>query len=167
MKKLENNSLSLKNLEEEVELYGWVSKKRDLGGVLFIDIRDRSGIIQLVVRPHTKDYSTAASLKNEYVIRVIGTVKKRESANKNLATGDIEVEVQHLEILNVSSDLPFEISDHTTALEDTRLKFRYLDLRRSSLKKYFVLRHKIMLTTRNFLSDLGFYEIETPILCEA
>ena len=167
MKKLENNSLSLKNLEEEVELYGWVSKKRDLGGVLFIDIRDRSGIIQLVVRPHTKDYSTAASLKNEYVIRVIGTVKKRESANKNLATGDIEVEVQHLEILNVSSDLPFEISDHTTALEDTRLKFRYLDLRRSSLKKYFVLRHKIMLTTRNFLSDLGFYEIETPILCKS
>lgn len=167
MKKIENNSISLKNLNETVELYGWVNKKRDLGGVIFIDLRDRSGIIQLLIKPENKNYELATTLKNEYVIKVCGIVCERESKNKNIATGDIEIEVNELEILNTSNELPFEISDNTTALEETRLKYRYLDLRRPLLKNTLITRNNIMKATRNFLATNGFYEIETPILCKS
>lgn len=167
MKKQENTNISIKNVGEVVELHGWVSKKRDLGGLIFIDLRDRSGIIQLVVNPENKNYELASTLKNEYVIKVTGTVMKREKENPNLLTGQIEIEVSELEIINTSIETPFEITDKTTALEDTRLKYRYLDLRRETLKNKILLRHQITKSIRNFLDDDGFIDIETPILCRS
>ena len=166
-KEIENNSLSIKDINKEVTLYGWVQKIRDLGGVIFIDLRDRSGIVQLVVRDSCKDYELASSIKSEYVLKVVGKVDKRESINKNIPTGEIEVNISSLEILNKSNDLPFTIDNNTTALEDTRLKYRYLDLRRSDLANNFILRHKITLAARNFLDKQGFIEIETPVLCKS
>lgn len=167
MKVIENNTLSKENINNLVELYGWVSKKRNLGGVIFVDLRDRSGIVQLVVDPQNKCYDLASSLKSEYVIKVKGIVKERENINKNIDTGEIEVEVTDLEIINESCELPFEISDNTTALEDTRLKYRYLDLRRDSLKSKLITRHNVTRSIRNFLDDEGFIDIETPILCKS
>ncbi len=167
MKKIENNSLSIKNLNEEVELYGFVGKKRNLGGLIFIDLRDRSGIVQLVFRPEDKDYALAETLKNEYVIKVNGIISKRESVNEKLATGEIEVIVNNLEILNTSLEVPYMLTDDTTALEDTRLKYRYLDLRRNSLQNNLKLRHKITMSARNYLDSLGFLEVETPVLCKS
>lgn len=165
MKKYNNGEFNIKNVGETVELYGWVQKKRDLGGLVFIDLRDRSGIIQLIVRPENKYYDIATSLKTESVIRAVGTINERESKNPKLPTGEIEVIVDELELINQSIDIPFEISDNTTALEDTRLKYRFLDLRRESLKNNLMLRHKVTMITRNYLSDNGFIEVETPILC--
>ena len=167
MKTIENNNLSLKNLGEEVELYGFVGKKRNLGGLIFIDLRDRSGIVQLVIRPEDSSYALAETLKNEYVIKVIGTVSERESKNDKIATGDIEIIVKELTLLNTSLDIPFAISDDTTALEDTRLKYRYLDLRRNSLQSNLKIRHKITMATRNYLDSIGFLEVETPVLCKS
>ncbi len=163
-----NNStdFNIKNIGEVVTLYGWVAKKRNLGGLIFIDLRDRSGIIQLVVKPDNKFYDLAESLKNEYVIKVEGTITERESKNKNLLTGDIEVIINELEVLNTSIDLPFNLND-TTALEDTRLKYRYLDLRRKELKEKLEARHKITFAIREYLNKLNFLEIETPILCKS
>lgn len=166
MKNIKNNSLRIDHVQEEVTLYGWVQKKRDLGGVCFIDLRDRSGIVQLVAR-EGEVYDIARGLKNESVLKINGKVCERESKNPNLPTGDIEIELTSLEILNSSLDLPFEISDDTTALEDTRLKYRYLDLRRSSVKNNLVIRHKIMMAIRNFLDHEDFMEVETPILCKS
>ncbi|MBQ3436022.1 MAG: aspartate--tRNA ligase [Bacilli bacterium] len=167
MKKYNNADFNIKNLNEEVELFGWVSKKRNLGGLVFIDLRDRSGIIQLTVRPESDYYELASSLKSESVIKATGKVIERENKNKNIPTGEIEVEVVNLELLNSSEDLPFEITDDITALEDTRLKYRYLDLRRNELKEKLITRHKITMAVRNFLSDNGFLEVETPILCKS
>ena len=165
MKKYNNGEFNIKNVGQTVELYGWVQKKRDLGGLVFIDLRDRSGIIQLIVRPENKDYEVASSLKTESVIRAVGTINERESKNSKIPTGEIEVIVDELELINQSIDVPFEISDNTTALEDTRLKYRFLDLRRASLQSNLMLRHKVTMITRNYLSDNGFVEVETPILC--
>jgi len=167
MKKLENNNLSLKNLGEKVELYGFVGKKRNLGSLIFIDLRDRSGIVQLVIRPEDSAYALAESLKNEYVIKVVGTVSERESKNDKIATGDIEILVDELELLNSSLEVPFAITDDTTALEDTRLKYRYLDLRRNCLQNNLKIRHKITMAARNYLDGLGFLEVETPVLCKS
>ncbi len=167
MKKIENATLSIKNVGETVELYGWVAKKRNLGGLLFIDLRDRSGIVQLVVRPEDEAYKIAETVRNEYVLKVSGVVLERESKNEKLATGEIEVQVNVCTILNSSLELPFEISEDTTALEDTRLKYRYLDLRRTRLQEIMRLRHKITIATRNFLDQEGFLEIETPVLCKS
>lgn len=165
MKKYNNAEFNIKNVGEVVELFGWVQKKRDLGGLVFIDLRDRSGIIQLIVRPENKYYDIATSLKTESVIRAVGKIGERESKNPKIPTGDIEVLVDELELINQSIDIPFEISDNTTALEDTRLKYRFLDLRRESLKNNLILRHKVTMITRNYLSENGFIEVETPILC--
>ena len=165
MKKYNNGSFTLKNLNEEVELYGWVQRKRNLGGLIFIDFRDRSGIIQLVVRPEDKFYDLASSLKIESVIKAVGVISERESKNLNIPTGEIEVIVKDLALINPSIDVPFEIGKDTTALEDTRLKYRYLDIRRENIKNNLMLRHKVTMIARNFLSDLGFVEVETPILC--
>ena len=166
MKKYNNESFNLKNVGEEVELYGWIAKKRNLGGLIFIDLRDRSGIIQLAIRPENNNYALAETLKSEYVIKVNGTIVERESKNLNIPTGEIEVDVTNLEILNTSLDLPFTLTD-TTALEDTRLKYRYLDLRRSNIQQNLILRNKVTLLTRNYLSNLDFIEVETPILCKS
>ena len=167
MKSINNGTLNIKNVGEVVTLYGWVQKKRDLGGVVFIDLRDRSGIVQLVVRDGVDFYDIAASLKSESVLKVTGKVSERESKNPNIPTGEIEVEVEELELLNTSKDIPFEISDDTTALEDTRLKYRYLDIRRSGVTNNLVTRHKITMAVRNFLDKENFLEVETPILCKS
>ena len=166
MKEIENNSLRLTDKGKEVTLYGWVQKKRDLGGVCFIDLRDRSGIVQLVAR-EGKCYEVASSLKSESVIKVKGIVSERESKNKNIPTGDIEIELSEIELLNSSNDLPFEISDDTTALEDTRLKYRYLDIRRRTVTNNLITRHKITMAIRNFLDKNNFLEVETPVLCKS
>ena len=162
-----NTDYSIKNVGNSVTLNGWVQKVRNLGGVIFIDLRDRSGIMQLVVRPKSNAYNVANSLKNEYVINVSGTINKREKANNNIATGEIEVEVNDITLLNTSLELPFEVSDTTTALEDTRLKYRYLDLRRNALSSNLITRHKITLAVRNFLDSERFIEVETPVLCKS
>ena len=164
--KISNTSLNKKNVGDIVTLYGWVNKKRDLGGLIFIDLRDRSGIIQLVINPESKIYELASTLKNEYVIKVSGEVVLRKEANKNLKTGEIEIEVNNMNILNKSWDLPFDLNN-MTALEDTRLKYRYLDLRREELKNNLIVRHKVLQSVRSYLNSLDFLEIETPILCKS
>lgn len=166
MKEINNNTLRISDVEKEVTLYGWIQKKRDLGGVCFIDLRDRSGIVQLVAR-EGKCYEIASQLKSESVIKVVGVVSERESKNKNIPTGDIEVELSDIEVLNSCKDLPFEISDDTTALEDTRLKYRYLDIRRRTVTNNLVTRHKITMAIRNFLDKENFLEVETPVLCKS
>lgn len=166
MKEINNNTLRINDVEKEVTLYGWIQKKRDLGGVCFIDLRDRSGIVQLVAR-EGKCYEIASQLKSESVIKVVGVVSERESKNKNIPTGDIEVELSDIEVLNSCKDLPFEISDDTTALEDTRLKYRYLDIRRRTVTNNLVTRHKITMAIRNFLDKENFLEVETPVLCKS
>ena len=167
MKKFNSTDFNINNVGDKVTLYGWVSKLRNLGGVIFIDLRDRSGIIQVIVNPDNPYYSVAEGLKNEYVVEVTGEIVERQSKNPNLATGEIEVVVERLELLNTSLELPFAISDATTALEDTRLKYRYLDLRRNELQSKLIIRHKITMAIRNYLSELGFIEVETPILCKS
>lgn len=167
MKTLQNTDVTKTMLNQTVELYGWVSKKRDLGGLIFIDLRDRSGIIQLALKPENKCYQLAETLKNEYVIKVTGKVVERENKNLNIKTGEIEIDVETLDLINKSAELPFAITEDTNALEDTRLKYRYLDLRRSSIQDNLMLRHKVCLITRNYLSSLNFLEIETPILCKS
>ena len=167
MKTTNNNNFNINNVGENVTLYGWVAKKRNLGGLIFIDLRDRSGIIQLVIKPENEFYDMAETLKSEYVIKVEGVITERENKNNNIDTGEIEVIVNNLEILNTSIELPFTITDYTTALEDTRLKYRYLDLRRNELKTKMEMRHKITFAIREYLNNLNFLEIETPILCKS
>ncbi len=167
MKQHYNTDFNIKNVNEKVTLYGWVQKKRDLGGLTFIDLRDRSGIIQLVVRPEDEAHEIATSLKSEAVIKVVGTISERESKNTKIPTGEIEVLVEEMELINNSIDIPFEITNDTTALEDTRLKYRYLDIRRENIKDNLILRHNVTMIVRNFLSKLGFIEVETPILCKS
>jgi len=158
---------TIENVGEEVALKGWVSRIRNLGGLIFIDLRNRSGIMQVVVRPESKYYKVAESLRSEYVVEVDGKIVERESKNKNMATGDIEVEVDKLVLINTSKEVPFAISDDTTALEDTRLKYRYLDLRREYLQSKMIDRCKISMAAREFLTDLDFVEVETPVLCKS
>ena len=164
---MNNIRFNIKNVNEKVNLNGWVAKKRNLGGLVFIDLRDRSGIIQLVVKPENKFYDLASSLKNESTINVKGTITKRENINKNLETGEIEVDVEELTLYSMSKDIPFEITDDTTALEDTRLKYRYLDLRRNNLKNNMIMRAKALKSIREYLDNIGFLEMETPVLCKS
>ena len=150
MKTINNTDLSIKDVGKEVTLFGWVQKKRDLGGLTFIDLRDRSGIIQLVLKEGNE---VASSLKTEAVIKAVGKVSERESKNTKIRTGDIEVIVSDLELINNSIDIPFEINGDTTALEDTRLKYRYLDIRRENIKNNLILRNKVTLIVRNYLNS--------------
>ena len=161
------NYYNIKNVGEKVTLKGWVSKVRNLGGLIFIDLRNRAGIMQVVVRPECASYEIASNLKSEYVIEISGTIVERESKNANMATGEIEVEVEELKLINESKEIPFAITDDTTALEDTRLKYRYLDLRRPYLQEMISLRNKLAFAVREFLIGLDFLEIETPILCKS
>ena len=167
MKRINNNSINIKNLGEEVELYGWASKVRNLGGLVFIDLRDRSGIIQLVINPDNKFYDLASTIKSEYVIKACGKVIERSNKNPNMATGDIEVEVSNLEILNTSNDIPFPIANDITALEETRLKYRYLDIRRDEVKEKLITRSNIIKAFREYLYKNDFIEVETPVLCKS
>lgn len=166
MKKYNNNDFNIKNVGENVELYGWASKVRNLGGLIFIDLRDRSGKIQLVINPDNNCYEEASKVRNEYVLKVNGIIEERQSKNPNMATGEIELNVSSLEILNEAATPVFEL-DKDDALEDTRLKYRYLDLRRDNIKNNLITRHKITMAARKFLSDNGFIEVETPILSKS
>lgn len=167
MKEIFNNSINIKNLNEEIEIYGWVSKVRNLGGLIFVDLRDRSGIIQLVINPENKYYDVASSLKNEYVVKACGKVCKRDNVNSSIATGEVEVAITYLEILSKSLEIPFQIADNTSALEDTRLKYRYLDIRRNEIKDKLIVRSKITMAIREFLDSKDFIEVETPVLCKS
>ncbi len=164
MKKVYNETVDMKSVGKTVTLAGWVAKKRDLGGLLFIDLRDRTGIIQLVINPDNKNYALADTLKNEYVIEVTGKVVERSSKNPNLKTGDIEIEVESLEVLNTCEELPFPIVDEVNTSEDNRLKYRFLDIRRNKLKENLFLRNEVLHFLRNKMYDLGFTEVQTPIL---
>ncbi|MDY0277619.1 MAG: aspartate--tRNA ligase, partial [Acholeplasma sp.] len=157
-----NHELNIKNVGELVTLNGWVSKTRNLGSLIFVDLRDRFGITQLNFPENL--FAEASKLKNEYVIEVSGKVIERQSKNPNLKTGEIEILVDHLEILNVASQPPILINDDDNTLEETRLKYRYLDLRKPKTQKYLIKRHEIVQAVRESLVNGGFYELETPFL---
>lgn len=160
--------LRLSNLNETVTLNGWVAKKRDLGGLFFIDLRDRYGITQLKISPENKALiDIAASLGNEFVISATGKVIKRESINKNIPTGDIEIEVSNIEILNESKATPFVIEEDVKASEELRFRYRYLDLRRSSMTQNMIVRNQVSQIIHKYFEKLGFLEIETPILMKS
>jgi len=159
-----NNELNHKNIGQDVYLKGWAAKVRNLGGLIFIDLRDRFGLTQLVVKPENPFYDIALKIRNEFVLEAQGKVIERENKNKNINTGEIEVEVSKLSILNTAENPPIIVSDDTDALEDTRLKYRYLDLRRPVMQNFLIKRHLITQAIRSVLVDEGFYELETPIL---
>lgn len=160
--------LSIANAGETVTIMGWVQKNRNKGGLVFIDVRDRSGIIQVVFEEGSTDAALiekAARLRSEYVIAIAGTVSKRSGAvNENLATGEIEVIPTELRILSEAETPPFPIEENSKTKEELRLKYRYLDLRRPDLQRNLLLRSRVATLTRQFLSEEGFLEIETPIL---
>jgi aspartyl-tRNA synthetase len=159
-----NNELTIELIGQSVFLKGWVQKSRNLGGLIFIDLRDRFGITQLLVKPDNNFYEIATKIRNEYVIEVKGTVIERESKNKTIKTGEIEVEVTELTVLSQAETPPIIVSNDTDALEDTRLKYRYLDLRRPVMQNFLIKRHWITQAIREVLVNEGFYELETPIL---
>jgi len=161
--------LRIEQVGQEVTLSGWVQKSRDLGGLTFVDLRDRYGITQLVFNMDVRKDLTeqARKLGREYVIKAIGTVNERSSKNANRDTGDIEIDVTTLEILNVSKTPPFTIEDETDGGEDLRMKYRYLDLRRGPVQKNLMFRSKLAVETRKYLSDVGFIEVETPNLIKS
>lgn len=160
-----NGELRLQDVNSEVTLCGWVAKRRNFGALVFIDLRDRYGITQLVFN---EDIAKQISdVRNEYVLQVKGTVVERKDKNPKLATGEIEVAVREVKIVNTAITTPMIIADETDALEDTRLKYRYLDLRRPVLQKNLILRNRITLLVRNYLAKYGFTEVETPILCRS
>jgi len=160
--------LNRKDVDREVTLLGWVQRRRDLGGLIFIELRDRQGIVQVVFNPELSSgaHEKAQSLRNEYVIAVIGTVAERPkgTANPKLRTGEIEVLAKELKILNVAKTPPFPIEDEAEVAEETRLKYRYLDLRRPGLQRNLILRHQVAKEVRNYFDQSGFLEVETPML---
>ena len=159
------------NIGETVTVMGWVQKRRNLGSLIFIDLRDRSGILQLVFNEETvgaEGYAKAESLRSEFVIAVTGKVEKRSAAvNENLKTGDIEIIATDIRILSESQTPPFAIEENSPTKEDIRLKYRYLDLRRPDIQSKLMLRSKVLRLMRDFMADEGFLEIETPILCKS
>lgn len=160
--------VSRENIGKKVTVMGWVQKRRNLGSLIFVDLRDRSGLLQLVFDEDTladEDYEKANSLRNEYVIAAEGEVQKRSAAiNENLKTGDIEIKVTKLRILSESKTPPFPVDAEQTVKDELRLKYRYLDLRRPNLQKNLLVRSQVTKTARDFLAEEGFLEIETPIL---
>jgi len=159
-----NNELNLSHVQHRVQLRGWVSKSRRMGGMIFIDIRDRFGITQLTVDQHSTAYERALLLRQEFVIHVSGIVVERQSKNPSLKTGEIEVQIDQLTIINTSETPPMLVLDETDALENTRLTYRYLDLRRPIQQNFLMMRSNITQTIRKVLLQEGFYELETPIL---
>jgi aspartyl-tRNA synthetase len=159
-----NNALTLLDVNKVVLLRGWVSKSRRMGGMIFIDLRDRFGITQLVMQQDHKDFALASSLRSEYIISVQGVVFERQSKNAHLKTGEIEVVIDELTLINTSETPPITISDDTDALEETRLHYRYLDLRRPVMQKFLMARSEITQLLRQALLKHEFYELETPIL---
>src|SRR3990172_1949237 len=160
-----------KNISESIVLNGWVDRRRDLGGVIFIDIRDRYGITQVVFEPtfNKEAHEQGAVLRNEFVISIEGKVRKRpaDTDNPELLTGHVDVMVEKLIILNEAKTPPFQIKDEVDASEEIRLKYRYLDLRRPKVQKNLVLRHKMYQATRKYFDKNNFVEIETPVLMKS
>ena len=163
--------VSAEQIGEKVTLMGWVQKSRNKGGIIFVDLRDRSGIIQLIFENGSIDeegFEKAARLRSEFVIAVTGTVERRSGAvNENLKTGDIEIRVDSLRILSESETPPFPIEEESKTKEELRLKYRYLDLRRPDIQRNLMLRSKVAMLTRTFLEKEGFLEIETPMLTKS
>ncbi len=163
MKRTHNNGeLRINHLGQKVTLIGWVAKKRNFGSIVFIDLRDRYGITQVVCRQELANITN--DIRNEYILQVSGEVVKREQKNEALPTGEIEVLVHELTIVNTAETTPMIIADETDALEDTRMKYRYLDLRRPIMQKNLLIRHQIIKSIRKYLDNLDFIEIETPVL---
>ncbi|HEM5123015.1 TPA: aspartate--tRNA ligase [Streptococcus suis] len=155
---------------QEITLKGWVGRRRDLGGLIFIDLRDREGIMQLVINPESVEaevMAKAESLRSEFVIEVTGTVVEREQANDNIPTGAVELQVTSLTVLNTAKTTPFEIKDGIEASDDTRLRYRYLDLRRPEMLNNFKLRAAVTHSIRNYLDELEFIDVETPMLTKS
>ena len=153
-----------------ITLKGWVSRRRDLGGLIFIDLRDREGIMQLVINPETVSaevMATAENIRSEYVVEVTGLVEAREQANPNLPTGAVELKVEAITVLNTAKTTPFEIKDGIEANDDTRLRYRYLDLRRPEMLENLKLRAKVTHSIRNYLDELEFIDVETPFLSKS
>ena len=161
--------LNLSNLDEEVTLSGWVQKSRDLGGMTFVDLRDRYGITQLVFNMETDEALCleARKLGREYVVQVKGKVIERSSKNKNIPTGEVEIEILNLNILNAAKTPPFTIENDTDGGDDLRMKYRYLDLRRNPIRENMILRSKVAIETRKYLADQNFIEVETPVLIKS
>ncbi|MFC5630034.1 MULTISPECIES: aspartate--tRNA ligase [Streptococcus] len=158
------------HIGSEMTLKGWVSRRRDLGGLIFIDLRDREGIMQLVINPEQASaevVATAEKLRSEYVIEVAGTVEAREQVNDNLPTGAVELKVSELTILNEAKTTPFEVKDGVEVSDDNRLRYRYLDLRRPEMLENFKLRAKVTHSIRNYLDGLEFIDVETPMLTKS
>ena len=158
------------HIGQEITLKGWVARRRDLGGLIFIDLRDREGIMQLVINPEkvsAEVMATAESLRSEFVIEVTGQVAAREQANDKLATGAVELNVTALTVLNTAKTTPFEIKDGIEANDDTRLRYRYLDLRRPEMLENLKLRAKMTHSIRNYLDELEFIDVETPFLSKS
>jgi aspartyl-tRNA synthetase len=161
---------TIAHLEQEITLYGWVDRRRDHGGVIFLDLRDREGIVQVVFDPDAGDFFEQADrVRSEYVLQVTGKVRARSEAtvNPNMATGEIEVYGTQLEILNSAATPPFQMDEHITVGEDVRLKHRYMDLRRVEMQNSLRFRSKITNSIRNYLDENGFLDIETPIMTRA
>ena len=157
-----NNELRLSDVGKTVTLIGWVAKRRNFGALVFIDLRDREGITQLVCGEALSE--DCSSIRNEYIVEATGVVVERKDKNPKLATGDIEVKVESIKIINSAATTPLIIAGETDALEDTRLKYRYLDLRRPVMQKKLRMRHAITHSMREYLDAQGFIEIETPML---
>ena len=162
LRTIENGKLRIEHVNQSVELVGWVAKKRNFGQLVFIDLRDRTGICQLVFDESFADQTK--DIRNEYVIHVKGVVLERKDANPDLATGAVEVKVEEVEVINAAKTTPLIIADETDALEDTRMQYRYLDLRRPVMQNRLMMRHKITRSMREYLDNQDFVEIETPML---
>ena len=164
-----NGELTKKNEGKEVFLQGWCNSRRDHGGVIFIDLRDRYGLTQIVFEPDCRDFKEAEKLRREDVIEIKGKVRPRPKGMQNpkLSTGEIEVLVSSLTVLNKAETPPLEVEDRVVANEDMRLKYRYVDLRRPVMQKNLIMRHKIVKATRDYFDKLGFVEIETPIMAKS
>ena len=158
--------LRISDVNKQVTLAGWVQRSRKMGGMTFVDLRDRYGITQLVFNEEVDAAlcENANHLGREFVIQITGTVNERFSKNANIPTGDIEIIVSELKVLNAAQTPPFTIEDNTDGGDDIRMKFRYLDLRRPSVRKNLELRHKMTIEVRQYLDSQGFIEVETPVL---
>ena len=163
------SDLRIEDVGKEVTLFGWVAKRRDLGPLIFIDLRDRTGIVQLTFDDTTDKeiFEKAAKCRSEFVLGAVGTVVERSAKSNKIPTGDIEVKVTELRILGESETPPFEITENSNTGEATRLQYRYLDLRRPDLQQNIILRHKIAKATRDYFDEKGFIEIETPMLIKS
>ena len=163
--------LSVQNVGEEVTVMGWVQKQRNKGGIIFVDLRDRSGILQIIFEEKDcgqEAFAKAEKMRSEFVVAVVGKVEKRSGAvNENLATGQIEIRAAQVRILSESETPPFPVEAGSKTKEEIRLKYRYLDLRRPDLQEKLILRSKIVSEMRSFMAEEGFLEIETPILCKS